>query len=372
MKKWIVLVILLILSFIIYISYIAYVNALFFDKLSKNNNAQISNAQFHKGFLKSYGSFTLKDSLHPNFLIQVNLEFYNLLFKEDIKGEIIYPFDFLNHSLKNNKLAAFTVQWNKNKIKIFLKLEDINLNHEGGNTLIKGGSIESVLNENLEITDIKMHFKDIVFSQFYTQFNLENLSYEQNFDHGIYLYDFNFLSDSKQEISFDSLSFNHNKIKAFHSQSQLKQDAKTLKFKIKGQSKEVNIYLPSVFHENLNFEKTNFNISMDKSFDLNFNFLDLFEKNINLNIENLNFEKNKQDIKTQGHIHIHENIYQAKLQIISSKQPDEIFIWAQNYGGLNQYFFKENHHFILNLIYDNTIKPQLKINGKEFTNMDLN
>ncbi|HHS6597900.1 TPA: hypothetical protein ACTN52_001362 [Campylobacter jejuni] len=66
------------------------------------------------------------------------------------------------------------------------------------------------------------------------------------------------------------------------------------------------------------------------------------------------------------------NSYQAKLQVISSDEPDEIFPWTKDYGGLNQYFLKENNNFFLNLSYDSLANPQLKINGSEFSNMDLN
>lgn len=38
----------------------------------------------------------------------------------------------------------------------------------------------------------------------------------------------------------------------------------------------------------------------------------------------------------------------------------------------NQYFLKENNNFFLNLSYDSLANPQLKINGSEFSNMDLN
>ncbi|EHT5379615.1 hypothetical protein KYA13_000749, partial [Campylobacter jejuni] len=55
-----------------------------------------------------------------------------------------------------------------------------------------------------------------------------------------------------------------------------------------------------------------------------------------------------------------------------SDEPDEIFPWTKDYGGLNQYFLKENNNFFLNLSYDNLANPQLKINGSEFSNMDLN
>ncbi|EDP6223509.1 hypothetical protein FW065_04795, partial [Campylobacter jejuni] len=95
------------------------------------------------------------------------------------------------------------------------------------------------------------------------------------------------------------------------------------------------------------------------------------QKNLDLTIQNLILEKNKQNISLQGNLNIN-NSYQAKLQVISSDEPDEIFPWTKDYGGLNQYFLKENNNFFLNLSYDSLANPQLKINGSEFSNMDLN
>ncbi|MFK0399884.1 hypothetical protein ACISMR_04635 [Campylobacter jejuni] len=102
-----------------------------------------------------------------------------------------------------------------------------------------------------------------------------------------------------------------------------------------------------------------------------FHYLSFYSKNLDLEIQNLILEKNKQNISLQGNLNIN-NSYQAKLQVISSDEPDEIFPWTKDYGGLNQYFLKENNNFFINLSYDSLANPQLKINGSEFSNMDLN
>ncbi|HDZ4936809.1 hypothetical protein OLP40_05525 [Campylobacter jejuni] len=375
MKKWIFIVFCFILGFIIHIFYIGYTNELLFNKLSKNNNPnyQITDIWFKKGFLTSKGSFTLNNS-HAQLSTKINLKFNNYFFlNKIIKGELTNPFNFLDEVLKNNKLGTFTLKLHDNNAKIFLNIKDINLSNEGGDTIINGGYIEALMNKNLEIKNIKMHFDIIDFSQFYTKFLLQNLDYEQFFNNPVQFYNFNLFGDSKQEISFDYLMLDNNKINSFYSKNQVKlsKENSTVNLNIQGKSNEINIDLKPLLGQNLNFDKTKFNITINKILDSNFNIAHFIQKNLDLKIQNLILEKNKQNISFQGNLNIN-NTYQAKLRIISSDEPDKIFLWTKNYGGLNQYFLKENNNFFLNLSYDSLANPQLKINDSEFSNMDLN
>ncbi|ECK8039178.1 DUF945 domain-containing protein, partial [Campylobacter jejuni] len=290
-----------------------------------------------------------------------------------IKGNFTNPFDFLDKVLKNNKLGTFTLKLHDNNSKIFLNIKDINLSNEGGDTIINGGYIEVLMNKNLEIKNIKIHFDMINFSQFYTKFVLQNLNYEQFFNNPVQFYELNLFSKSQQQINFDYLVLDNNKINSFYSKNlvNFNEENSTINLNIQGKSNEIDIDLKSLLGQNLNFDKTKFNITINKFLNSNFNISHFIQKNLDLEIQNLILEKNKQNISLQGNLNIN-NSYQAKLQVISSDEPDEIFPWTKDYGGLNQYFLKENNNFFLNLSYDSLANPQLKINGSEFSNMDLN
>lgn len=375
MKKWIFIVFCFILGFIIHIFYIGYTNELLFNKFIKNSNPDytITDIYFKKGFLTSKGSFTLNHS-HTQLSTKINLKFNNYFFlNKIIKGNFTNPFDFLDEVLKNNKLGTFTLKLHDNNSKIFLNIKDINLSNEGGDTIINGGYIEALMNKNLEIKNIKIHFDMINFSQFYTKFVLQNLNYEQFFNNPVQFYELNLFSDSQQEINFDYLVLDNNKINSFYSKNQVNfnEENSTINLNIQGKSNEIDIDLKSLLGQNLNFDKTKFNITINKFLNSNFNIFHFIQKNLDLKIQNLILEKNKQNISLQGNLNIN-NSYQAKLQVISSDEPDEIFPWTKDYGGLNQYFLKENNNFFLNLSYDSLANPQLKINGSEFSNMDLN
>lgn len=375
MKKWIFIVFCFILGFIIHIFYIGYTNELLFNKFIKNSNPDytITNIYFKKGFLTSKGSFTLNHS-HTQLSTKINLKFNNYFFlNKIIKGNFTNPFDFLDEVLKNNKLGTFTLKLHDNNSKIFLNIKDINLSNEGGDTIINGGYIEALMNKNLEIKNIKIHFDMINFSQFYTKFVLQNLNYEQFFNNPVQFYELNLFSNSQQEINFNYLMLDNNKINSFYSKNQVNfnEENSTINLNIQGKSNEIDIDLKSLLGQNLNFDKTKFNITINKFLYSNFNISHFIQKNLDLEIQNLVLEKNKQNISLQGNLNIN-NSYQAKLQVISSDEPDEIFPWTKDYGGLNQYFLKENNNFFLNLSYDNLANPQLKINGSEFSNMDLN
>ncbi|EOE7387328.1 hypothetical protein ACKTUK_001290 [Campylobacter jejuni] len=375
MKKWIFIVFCFILGFIIHIFYIGYTNELLFNKFIKNSNPDytITDIYFKKGFLTSKGSFTLNHS-HTQLSTKINLKFNNYFFlNKIIKGNFTNPFDFLDEVLKNNKLGTFTLKLHDNNSKIFLNIKDINLSNEGGDTIINGGYIEVLMNKNLEIKNMKIHFDMINFSQFYTKFVLQNLNYEQFFNNPVQFYELNLFSDSQQEINFDYLVLDNNKINSFYSKNQVNfnEENSVVNLNIQGKSNEINIDLKSLLGQNLNFDKTKFNITINKFFNSNFNISHFIQKNLDLKIQNLILEKNKQNISLQGNLNIN-NSYQAKLQVISSDEPDEIFPWTKDYGGLNQYFLKENNNFFLNLSYDSLANPQLKINGSEFSNMDLN
>ncbi len=375
MKKWIFIVFCFILGFIIHIFYIGYTNELLFNKFIKNSNPDytITDIYFKKGFLTSKGSFTLNHS-HTQLSTKINLKFNNYFFlNKIIKGNFTNPFDFLDEVLKNNKLGTFTLKLHDNNSKIFLNIKDINLSNEGGNTIINGGYIEALMNKNLEIKNIKIHFDMINFSQFYTKFVLQNLNYEQFFNNPVQFYELNLFSNSQQEINFNYLMLDNNKINSFYSKNQVNfnEENSTINLNIQGKSNEIDIDLKSLLGQNLNFDKTKFNITINKFLYSNFNISHFIQKNLDLEIQNLVLEKNKQNISLQGNLNIN-NSYQAKLQVISSDEPDEIFPWTKDYGGLNQYFLKENNNFFLNLSYDNLANPQLKINGSEFSNMDLN
>ncbi|ASE85946.1 hypothetical protein RMP56_001450 [Campylobacter jejuni] len=375
MKKWIFIVFCFILGFIIHIFYIGYTNELLFNKFIKNSNPDytITDIYFKKGFLTSKGSFTLNHS-HTQLSTKINLKFNNYFFlNKIIKGNFTNPFDFLDEVLKNNKLGTFTLKLHDNNSKIFLNIKDINLSNEGGDTIINGGYIEALMNKNLEIKNIKIHFDMINFSQFYTKFVLQNLNYEQFFNNPVQFYELNLFSNSQQEINFNYLMLDNNKINSFYSKNQVNfnEENSTINLNIQGKSNEIDIDLKSLLGQNLNFDKTKFNITINKFLYSNFNISHFIQKNLDLEIQNLVLEKNKQNISLQGNLNIN-NSYQAKLQVISSDEPDEIFPWTKDYGGLNQYFLKENNNFFLNLSYDNLANPQLKINGSEFSNMDLN
>ncbi|EAH5350743.1 hypothetical protein ACMCWW_001469 [Campylobacter jejuni] len=375
MKKWIFIVFCFILGFIIHIFYIGYTNELLFNKFIKNSNPDytITDIYFKKGFLTSKGSFTLNHS-HTQLSTKIDLKFNNyFLLNKIIKGNFTNPFDFLDEVLKNNKLGTFTLKLHDNNSKIFLNIKDINLSNEGGDTIINGGYIEVLMNKNLEIKNIKIHFDMINFSQFYTKFVLQNLNYEQFFNNPVQFYELNLFSNSQQEINFNYLMLDNNKINSFYSKNQVNfnEENSTINLNIQGKSNEIDIDLKSLLGQNLNFDKTKFNITINKFLYSNFNISHFIQKNLDLEIQNLVLEKNKQNISLQGNLNIN-NSYQAKLQVISSDEPDEIFPWTKDYGGLNQYFLKENNNFFLNLSYDNLANPQLKINGSEFSNMDLN
>lgn len=375
MKKWIFIVFCFILGFIIHIFYIGYTNELLFNKFIKNSNPDytITDIYFKKGFLTSKGSFTLNHS-HTQLSTKINLKFNNYFFlNKIIKGNFTNPFDFLDEVLKNNKLGTFTLKLHDNNSKIFLNIKDINLSNEGGDTIINGGYTEALMNKNLEIKNIKIHFDMINFSQFYTKFVLLNLNYEQFFNNPVQFYELNLFSDSQQQINFDYLVLDNNKINSFYSKNQVNfnEENSTINLNIQGKSNEIDIDLKSLLGQNLNFDKTKFNITINKFLYSNFNISHFIQKNLDLEIQNLVLEKNKQNISLQGNLNIN-NSYQAKLQVISSDEPDEIFPWTKDYGGLNQYFLKENNNFFLNLSYDSLANPQLKINGSEFSNMDLN
>lgn len=375
MKKWIFIVFCFILGFIIHIFYIGYTNELLFNKFIKNSNPDytITDIYFKKGFLTSKGSFTLNHS-HTQLSTKINLKFNNYFFlNKIIKGNFTNPFDFLDEVLKNNKLGTFTLKLHDNNSKIFLNIKDINLSNEGGDTIINGGYIEALMNKNLEIKNIKIHFDMINFSQFYTKFVLQNLNYEQFFNNPVQFYELNLFSNSQQEINFNYLMLDNNKINSFYSKNQVNfnEENSTINLNIQGKSNEIDIDLKSLLGQNLNFDKTKFNITINKFLYSNFNISHFIQKNLDLEIQNLVLEKNKQNISLQGNLNIN-NSYQAKLQVISSDEPDEIFPWTKDYGGLNQYFLKENNNFFLNLSYDNLANPRLKINGSEFSNMDLN
>ncbi|EAL1771985.1 hypothetical protein FCR66_07700 [Campylobacter jejuni] len=375
MKKWIFIVFCFILGFIIHIFYIGYTNELLFNKFIKNSNPDytITDIYFKKGFLTSKGSFTLNHS-HTQLSTKINLKFNNYFFlNKIIKGNFTNPFDFLDKVLKNNKLGTFTLKLHDNNSKIFLNIKDINLSNEGGDTIINGGYIEALMNKNLEIKNIKIHFDMINFSQFYTKFVLQNLNYEQFFNNPVQFYELNLFSKSQQQINFDYLVLDNNKINSFYSKNQVNfnEENSTINLNIQGKSNEIDIDLKSLLGQNLNFDKTKFNITINKFLYSNFNISHFIQKNLDLEIQNLVLEKNKQNISLQGNLNIN-NSYQAKLQVISLDEPDEIFPWTKDYGGLNQYFLKENNNFFLNLSYDSLANPQLKINGSEFSNMDLN
>ncbi|ENG9895898.1 hypothetical protein ABVQ15_001429 [Campylobacter jejuni] len=375
MKKWIFIVFCFILGFIIHIFYIGYTNELLFNKFIKNSNPDytITDIYFKKGFLTSKGSFTLNHS-HTQLSTKINLKFNNYFFlNKIIKGNFTNPFDFLDEVLKNNKLGTFTLKLHDNNSKIFLNIKDINLSNEGGDTIINGGYIEALMNKNLEIKNIKIHFDMINFSQFYTKFVLQNLNYEQFFNNPVQFYELNLFSKSQQQINFDYLVLDNNKINSFYSKNQVNfnEENSVVNLNIQGKSNEINIDLKSLLGQNLNFNKTKFNITINKFLNSNFNISHFIQKNLDLTIQNLILEKNKQNISLQGNLNIN-NSYQAKLQVISSDEPDEIFPWTKDYGDLNQYFLKENNNFFLNLSYDSLANPQLKINGSEFSNMDLN
>ncbi|HDZ5080721.1 TPA: hypothetical protein RTH17_001073 [Campylobacter jejuni] len=375
MKKSIFIVFCFILGFIIHIFYIGYTNELLFNKFIKNSNPDytITDIYFKKGFLTSKGSFTLNHS-HTQLSTKINLKFNNYFFlNKIIKGDFTNPFDFLDEVLKNNKLGTFTLKLHDNNSKIFLNIKDINLSNEGGDTIINGEYIEALMNENLGIKNIKIHFDMIDFSQFYTKFVLQNFNYEQFFNNPVQFYKLNLFSDSQQEINFDYLALDNNKINSFYSKNQVNfnEENSTVNLNIQGKSNEIDIDLKSLLGQNLNFDKTKFNIIINKFLNSNFNLSHFIQKNLDLKIQNLILEKNKQNISLQGNLNIN-NSYQAKLQVISSDEPDEIFPWTKDYGGLNQYFLKENNNFLLNLSYDSLANPQLKINGNKFSNMDLN
>ncbi|EPA2463904.1 hypothetical protein ACQ1KB_002326, partial [Campylobacter jejuni] len=162
--------------------------------------------------------------------------------------------------------------------------------------IINGGYIEVLMNKNLEIKNMKIHFDMINFSQFYTKFVLQNLNYEQFFNNPVQFYELNLFSDSQQEINFDYLVLDNNKINSFYSKNQVNfnEENSAVNLNIQGKSNEID--LKSLLGQNLNFDKTKFNITINKFFNSNFNISHFIQKNLDLKIQNLILEKNKQNI----------------------------------------------------------------------------
>ncbi|HDZ5190763.1 TPA: hypothetical protein RTH99_001689, partial [Campylobacter jejuni] len=116
-------------------------------------------------------------------------------------------------------------------------------------TIINGGYIEALMNKNLEIKNIKIHFDMINFSQFYTKFVLQNLNYEQFFNNPVQFYELNLFSKSQQQINFDYLVLDNNKINSFYSKNLVNFNEENFTSKIENFKESFRTFIDELYKE---------------------------------------------------------------------------------------------------------------------------
>ncbi|EAH8149158.1 hypothetical protein ES762_06145 [Campylobacter coli] len=380
MKKLFAIPAIILLCFIMQIFYMRYVNESFFYNLIQTQSPyyEIKNVNFHKGFLNSKASFTLEDKYNLDLVLKFDLNFNNNYFAKFIaQGKLDNPFKLLDDKLQNKELAWFDIQSIQNDINISVQFQDINLSNEGGNALLENALAEILLDkEELKIKNIHLKIDQVDFSQFYAKLYLKNLDYKQKFNKPISFAKLIQLNESTEELKIDFCAINDNTFSSFYSKNTiyLEDDNQTLKMHSQGKANNLSIDFTSLIYQNIHFDQVHFDLIWNqKQSDYKFIPYNLSGEEINLQIQNITLKKENQDIKIKGNILLSKQDNKADIQISSPKSPDEIFAWGQFFGGLNQYFTKnEEGMFIMDLQYDNNSKFQLKINGNEFTDMDLN
>ncbi len=380
MKNLFIVFVILVFCFIAQILYMGNFNEKIFNELSQNKNTdyKITNLKFEKGFLHSKASFTLEDTHDLNLSSIVYFNFNNNYFSDFIaKGNLSNPFELLKENLKDGKLADFIIHSKNNKIQLLANFQDINLSNEGGDAILNGALIEILMNKNAKIENLNLKINKAEFSQFYEKLSIDNLSYKQTFENPISPYYLAQPKEGIEEISFDSLMLNNNKFDSFYTKNIFKfnDDNKTLKIIFNGKINNISLDFSSKIYQNLDLDKIHFNIILDKIIKDSFNQFDfnsIIKKGLKLKTQNLTMEKDGQNIEIKINASAFKKHYKAQIQIFTPKVPDEIFTWGQFFSGLNQYFIANENGFIMNLIYDNLAKPELKINGNEFSNIDFN
>ncbi|BEK37722.1 hypothetical protein B11476_14250 [Campylobacter coli] len=380
MKKLFAIPAIILLCFIMQIFYMRYVNESFFYNLIQTQSPyyEIKNVNFHKGFLNSKASFTLEDKYNLDLVLKFDLNFNNNYFAKSIaQGKLSNPFKLLDDKLQNKALAWFDIQSIRNDINISVQFQDINLSNEGGNALLENALAEILLDkEELKIKNIHLKIDQVDFSQFYAKLYLKNLDYKQKFDKPISFAKLIQLNESTEELKIDFCAINDNTFSSFYSKNTiyLEDDNQTLKMHSQGKANNLSIDFTSQIYQNIHFDQVHFDLIWNqKQSDYKFIPHNLSGEEINLQIQNITLKKENQDINIKGNILLSKQDNKADIQISSPKSPDEIFTWGQFFGGLNQYFTKnEEGIFIMDLQYDANSKFQLKINGNEFTDMDLN
>ncbi|TKX30764.1 hypothetical protein [Campylobacter aviculae] len=379
MKKLLIIPFIIAFCFITQIFYTGYVNERIFNQLIKNQNFdyKIEDFIFQKGFLYSKANFTIKDKRNLGFSSQVDLIFNNNYFANCIaQGTISNPFKFLAKGLKNQQLAQFTIKPDQNNFNLLIQFQDINLSDEGGDTLLKNASMQIAMDQDMKATNIHLSIGKVQFSQFYTKFSMQNFNYKQNFNHPIPLSNIMQIKESIEEISFNSFVLNNNKISSFYSKNILHfNDENNLRIHFRGKANNILIDASSKLYQNVDFDQIDFDIILDKIAKYSYNKFDfsaLFKDGLNLQIIDLKITKDKQNIDIDGNTFISEKNNKASIQIFSTEEPDKIFSWGQFFGGLNQYFIKNDNGFMMNFSYDNNATPQLKINGNQLLRLDLN
>ncbi|MBZ7944215.1 hypothetical protein H2269_06430 [Campylobacter sp. RM13744] len=378
MKKWLIIPVLIGFFFVIHIFYMGYANENILNNLvnNKNSNYKIINLNFKKGFLRSEANFTIKDSVGLNFTTEVNVVFNNNYFSKYIaQGDLSNPFYFLDQHLKNKKLASFILTSKQKDFNLRLQFQDINLSNEGGDTLLKNASISILIDKNMQVKNIYFNIDKAQFTQFYSKLSMQDFNYKQHFNHPIPLNDLLQPKEGVEELQFHSFVFNNNKIASFYSKNTFHfQDKNKLKIHFQGKACDIVLDMNSKLYRNLNFDKVDFDIIWNEIAKYSYNKFDLdslIKEGLKLDIINLTFYKDKQNIDINGNIILGKN-NKANIQISSTEEPDKIFTWGQFFGGLNQYFIKNSDLFIMNLFYDSLSNPQLKINGNQFSYIDLN
>ncbi|MBZ7936275.1 hypothetical protein H2279_06520 [Campylobacter sp. B0100352/1] len=379
MKKWLIIPIIIGFVFIIHIFYMGYINENILNNLTNNKNShyEITDLNFKKGFLHSKADFIIKDKFNLNFETKINIIFNNNYFSKYIaQGNLSNPFYFLDQYLKDKELANFIITSEQKGFNLRLKFQDINLSNEGGDTLLKNASVSISTNKNMQAKDICFKVDEAQFAQFYSKLSMQNFNYKQHFNHPVPLSDLLQPKEGVEELQFHSFAFNNNKIVSFYSKNTFHFQGKDkLKVHFQGKADDIVLDMNSKLYQNLNFDKIDFDIIWDEivrnsydKFDINF----IAKEGLKFDIIDLTLYKDNQNIDIDGNVFISDKNDKANIQISSTEEPDKLFSWGQFFGGLNQYFIKNNDLFIMNLSYDNLSNPQLKINDNKFSHIDLN
>lgn len=359
-----------------------HINESFFYNLTQTQNPyyEIKNINFHKGFLNSKADFTIEDKYNLGLISKLDFKFNNNYFSKFIaQGKLSNPFKLLDDKLQNKELAWFKIQSIQNDLNVSIQFQDINLSNEGGNALWENVLTEILLDkEDLKIKAIYSKIGQVDFSQFYANFYLKNLDHQQKFEKPISFSNLIQFNESVEEFKFDFCEINNHTISSFYNKNIIyfDDDNQTLKMHSQGKANNLNIDLTSQIYQSIDFDQINFDlIYSQKKPDISDDKLIFKPSNeeLNLQIQNITLKKDNQDINIKGNIFLSMQSHKAHIQISSLKSPDEIFTWGQFFGGLNQYFIKnEEGMFIMDLHYDSDTKTQLKINGNEFTDINLN